>query len=115
MSDDFHRTSSGCTEGWMDCCIAVVYFARIFVFAIVVLIILICADRRYSRHSFNSQEAWSEFEHQTCRRLQKTEKKEAEDQCDHRRTRTCNLLVPSAIEAKRATIAPGSHIKMGAY
>ena len=28
---------------------------------------------------------------------------------DHRRTRTCNLLVPSAIEAKRATIAPGSH------
>lgn len=27
---------------------------------------------------------------------------------DHRRTRTCNLLVPSAIEAKRATIAPGS-------
>ena len=30
---------------------------------------------------------------------------------DHRRTRTCNLLVPSAIEAKRATIAPGSHTK----
>ena len=29
---------------------------------------------------------------------------------DHRRTRTCNLLVTSAIEAKRATIAPGSHI-----
>jgi hypothetical protein len=28
---------------------------------------------------------------------------------DHRRTRTCNLLVPPAIEAKRATIAPGSH------
>src|SRR6266850_682096 len=27
---------------------------------------------------------------------------------DHRRTRTCNLLVPLAIEAKRATIAPGS-------
>ena len=29
-------------------------------------------------------------------------------QLDHRRTRTCNLLVPLAIEAKRATIAPGS-------
>ena len=31
---------------------------------------------------------------------------------DHRRTRTCNLLVPLAIEAKRATIAPGSLTKV---
>jgi hypothetical protein len=29
---------------------------------------------------------------------------------DHRRTRTCNLLVRLAIEAKHATIALGSHL-----
>lgn len=39
---------------------------------------------------------------------------------DHRRTRTCNLLVPidgkhSAVEAKRATIAPGSRVMLGKY
>ncbi|OBZ70482.1 Cell cycle serine/threonine-protein kinase hsk1, partial [Grifola frondosa] len=32
---------------------------------------------------------------------------------DHRRTRTCNLLVPSAIEAKRATIAPAGSSTSG--